>query len=55
MPHKVLVRDEGAWGGPHFQECGHWCQGLGASLGFGTLAPRGENFKEEKWLVEAQQ
>lgn len=36
-------------------ECGHWCQGLGASLGFRALAPRGETFMAEKWLVQAQQ
>jgi hypothetical protein len=36
-------------------EYGLWSQDLEASLGFGALAPRGESFKAEKWLVQAQQ
>lgn len=55
MPHKVLVRDAGAGEASTSGACGHWCQGLGAPLGFGALAPRGENVKTEKRLVEAQQ
>lgn len=29
-------------------ECEHWSQDLGASLGFGALAPRGKNIKAER-------
>lgn len=36
-------------------ECGHWSQDLGASLGFGALATRGETFKAEELTVQAQQ
>lgn len=46
-------RGLGRWS--FLEKCGHWCQDLGPSLGFGALAPRGENFEEEKRLAQVQQ